>query len=389
MTPKMIAASALHSLADNRLRTFLATLGIVIGVAAVIVLMAIGAGAKQQVLGRIASMGTDLLVVRPTQRVSGGVLSGTQQNLTVADARAILNEVVGAWQVSPVVGGMVQAKQGGKNSRIQMTGVALPYLTLRSYPGGARIALIGPTVVTDLFGAADPLGATVTLDGIAVRVVGVLKSKGDQGFFNPDNQVLLPYTLAMRTFLGVTNLREIDVQATSGADQNQVKEAILALIRRRHRVTADAANDVAISGQAELMEAVSSIGATLTIFLGAIAGISLLVGGIGIMNTMLVSVTERTREIGVRKAVGARRRDILRQFLIEAVLVCLGGGLTGVALGLLVAWIVARIGLITPVVEPLSIVLALGASAGVGIFFGWYPARRAAALDPIEALRHE
>jgi len=251
------------------------------------------------------------------------------------------------------------------------------------------VAVLGPTTANDLFGDASPLGETVKIKGINFTVVGVLKAKGDQGWSNPDDQAILPLSTAMKQLLGLTYLNEIDIQADEGADLTRVQEDATAVIRRRHRTAAGTPEDFNVRNQAEILETASSVSQTFTVLLGGIASISLLVGGIGIMNIMLVTVTERTREIGIRKAIGAKDRDILRQFLVEAILMSGLGGLLGVGAGVGVAGIIARFSQFTTAVEPSSIILALSFSAAVGIFFGYYPAWRAAMLNPIEALRYE
>jgi putative ABC transport system permease protein len=251
------------------------------------------------------------------------------------------------------------------------------------------VAVIGPVTAENLFGETDPLGETIKLKGINFRVVGVLKSKGDQGWFNPDDQAIVPYSTAMKQLFGTDSLREIDIRVADGADIDGVVAETTKLLRKRHRVGAEAEDDFNIRNQAEMLEMASTVLRTFTILLGSIAGISLLVGGIGIMNIMLVTVTERTREIGVRKAIGARDRDILRQFLFESILLSGLGGLLGVGLGFAIAGTIGWASDFVTVVEPASIVLSLGVSASVGIFFGFYPALRAARLDPIEALRYE
>jgi putative ABC transport system permease protein len=258
----------------------------------------------------------------------------------------------------------------------------------------ARVALLGPVTAENLFGVQDAVGQTVKINGINFTVNGVLKGKGDQGFFNPDDQILIPYTTAMRQVFGSTTsnvnaVREIDIQAADGADLDKLQVDILALLKKRHRVQPGMPDDVNIRNQAEFLEARSKATQTFTVLLGSTAGISLLVGGIGIMNIMLVTVTERTREIGIRKAIGAKDRDILRQFLIEALLMSGLGGLLGVGLGVGSSALVGRFTDFATIVQPFSIALSLGVSAAVGIFFGYYPATRAAKLDPIEALRYE
>ncbi len=398
-----IIKTALRALVAHKLRAFLAMLGIIIGVGAVISMLAIGAGARQSILARVTAMGTDLLIVRPGQSAFGGVMTGTQVSLTVDDARAILS-VQGVRLVAPVARGRAQLKYYNKNSSCTVMGTALTYLPIRGFEVEkgrsftetevdrmARVAILGPTTASDLFGDASPLGETVKIKGVNFRIVGVTKAKGDQGFFNPDDQAIIPYTTAMKQLFGRTrnNLDEVDIQADPGYDVNRVIEDATALIRRRHRTPAGMPEDFNIRNQAEMIESFTAMSRTLTVLLGSIAGISLLVGGIGIMNIMLVSVTERTREIGIRKAIGARDRDVLQQFLIEAITMSGVGGLVGAAVGVGFARIIGAFTDFNTLVEPFSVVLSLSFSAAVGIFFGFYPAWRAAMLNPIEALRYE
>jgi putative ABC transport system permease protein len=397
----LIVKVALKSLAANKLRSILAVLGIIIGVGAVISMLALGAGARASVMQRISAMGTNLLVVRPAQRGSGGVMSGTQQNLTLDDAQAVL-KLEGVAQIAPVVNGNAQVKYLSHNTRTNVLGTAVTYLPIRDFhveygaefgdgdaERMARVALIGPVTADNLFGAQDPVGQTIKINGINFRVIGTLKSKGDQGYFNPDDQVIIPYTTAMKQIFGLDYLREIDVAATEGTNLTDVQDRLTELLRKRHRVQTGAPDDVNIRNQADILDAAEGVSQTFTILLGGIAGISLLVGGIGIMNIMLVTVTERTREIGIRKAIGAKDRDILRQFLLEALLMSGLGGLAGVALGITGAKVLPMMTQFTTVVQLSSVLLSLGFSAGVGIFFGYYPALRASRLDPIEALRYE
>jgi ABC-type antimicrobial peptide transport system permease subunit len=398
----MIVRVSFKSLAANKLRSVLAMLGIIIGVAAVIAMLAIGAGAQQTVLSRITAMGTNLLIVRPGQRGLGGVMSGTQQNLTVDDAQLLLT-VPGVRAISPAVGKSVQVKYFNQNTSTQVTGTSPMYLEIRDFEVDhgrifnqseidrtSRLAVLGPVTATNLFGLSDPLDETIKINGINFRVIGVLKSKGDQGYANPDDQILIPYTTAMHNLLGVTYIREIDVQCDDGANLDTVQDAVSQLLRKVHKVQPGVPDDVNIQNQAQTIETFSQTAQVFTLLLAGVAGISLLVGGIGIMNIMLVTVTERTREIGIRKAIGARDFDILSQFLIEAILMSGVGGLTGVALGVGLAVLVRHVQtLFTTIVTPTSIILSLGFSAAVGIFFGFYPAIRASKLDPIEALRYE
>ena len=397
----MIVKVALKSLSANKLRSVLAMLGIIIGVGAVISMLALGAGAKKSILDRMSAMGTNLLIIRPGQRGSMGVMSGTQQNLTLEDAEAMLS-LEGVDRVAPVVQGNAQVKYLNKNARTNILGTTITYFTLRDFKVEkghnftdadadrmSRVAVIGPQTATNLFGDVDPLESYIKLNGVNFRVIGVLKSKGDQGWFNPDDQVIIPHTTAMKQVLGQDRLREIDIQAKAGTDLSKLQDAVMALMRKRHRVQPGMPDTIEIRNQAEMLEAASEMSRTFTVLLGGIAGISLLVGGIGIMNIMLVTVTERTREIGVRKAIGAKNKDILRQFLLEAMLMSGLGGLVGVGLGIGGAKILPMISDFQAQVEPFSVILALSFSAAVGIFFGYYPAFRAARLDPIEALRHE
>jgi len=377
-------------------------LGIIIGVGAVIAMLALGQGAREQIMERVSVMGTNLLIVRPGQSLFHGVFSGIQQTLTEDDALAITREVPGVRQVAPAVGGSVQIKYMGRNWRTRATGTTTTYLPIRDFTlaegrsfteneveNMARVALLGPVTVDNLFGADDAVGQIVKVNGINFTVIGVLESKGDQGWFNPDDQVMIPYTTAMQQLFGLDYLAEIDVHADDDADMNRMMADITRVLRKRHRLREDAADDFNIRNQADMIETANQFTRTFTILLGGIASISLLVGGIGIMNIMLVTVTERTREIGIRKAIGAKERSILMQFLIEAVIVSGLGGAFGVLLGIGAAVLVEHFTDFTTVIEPANILMALSFSAMVGVFFGWYPALRAARLDPVDALRYE
>ena len=393
---------ALKSLLANKLRSFLAMLGIIIGVGAVISMLAIGTGAQRQVMKRITAMGTNLLVVRPGSHRRGGARSSTGEGLKVSDAEAIAKEIGDLTATSPVVMGRAQVKYYGENTNTTITGAASTYLDIRGFEvekgrgftsvdeeQSARVAVLGAATADLLFGDQPPVGERFRVKNVNFRVIGVLKAKGDQGWFNPDDMVVIPYTTAMRQLLGQEHLNEIDVKVSEGSDLSRAEGNISALLRKRHRIQAGAEDDFHVRNQAEMIEMASSFIQTFTILLGSIASISLVVGGIGIMNIMLVTVTERTREIGVRKAIGARNRDILRQFLLESILISGLGGLLGVGVGFATAGTIGRFSPFPTAVELPSIMLALIVSASVGIFFGYYPARRAAALDPIEALRYE
>ncbi|HUU21467.1 MAG TPA: ABC transporter permease [Phycisphaerae bacterium] len=391
----------LKSLWANKLRSFLAMLGIIIGVGAVITMLAIGTGAKKAVLTRISAMGTNLLVVTPGQRGSHGVVSGTALNLKVSDALAV-RDVAGVLRVAPVVNGRSQAKYANRNQPVRIVGTSITYLRIRDFQMGkgrafteaevdqmARVAILGPTTAKNLFGLNEPLGQVVKIKGVNFTVIGVTKAKGDQGWFNPDDQAILPYTTAMKQMLGLDYIHEIDVQAADGADLQAVQDRITALLRKTHRLQPDAEDDFNVRNQADFIQMASQVTQTFTFLLGGVASISLLVGGIGIMNIMLVTVTERTREIGIRKAIGARERSILLQFLIETLILSGLGGLLGMGMGIAAAQVIPMFSPFSTSVDAFSIVLALSFSAAVGVFFGWYPARRAAALAPVDALRYE
>ena len=398
-------ALSLRSLAANKLRSVLAMLGIIIAVWSVISALALGAGAQASVLKRLSALGTNLLVIRPGQRGTGGVMSGTQQNLLPADAEALVG-IPGVTRVAPVVRGPVQVKYFNNNSNVTAIGTTPTYFALRDFQvvqgrplydsdldASARVCVIGPTTALNLFGpdfAAFCVGQSIAVKGVSYRVVGLTEAKGDQGFFNPDDQITVPYTTAMKQLLGVDHLGEIDVGAASQESLDAVQAKATAILRRLHHIAAGAEDDFSIRNQAEVISTATTITTVLSLLLGGIAGISLLVGGIGIMNIMLVTVAERTREIGVRKAIGARERDVLRQFLIESVVMSGLGGTVGLVLGFLTTVLLTAVqDKFSLVVRPSSVLLAIGFSFAVGVFFGYYPARRAARLDPIEALRYE
>lgn len=393
---------ALRSLMANKLRTLLSMLGIIIGVGAVISMLALGSGAQKQVLDSIQSMGTNMLVIRPGQAGMRGVSQGNQDNLTLDDAEALLDKVQSVTSVAPVVSGSAQLKYFNRNSRTNLTGSSITYFPIRNFEvekgrpfsenevnGRSRVAVLGPVTVENLFLTENPLGKTIKVNGINFKVVGVLKAKGDQGWFSPDDQILIPYTTAMKQVLGLEYLREIDVQIADKADVNAVQEDAERTLRRLHRIREGQDDNFNIRNQAEMIETASSFSQVFTILLGGIASISLLVGGIGIMNIMLVTVTERTREIGVRKAIGARNRDILLQFLLESLLLSCIGGAIGVIAGVGVAIGVDVFTEFPTLIQLPSIILAFSFAVAVGVFFGFYPANRASQLDPIEALRYE
>jgi len=377
-------------------------LGIIIGVGAVIAMLAIGSGAEKQIVDRIQSMGSDLLMLRPGNRGSGGVTSGTRQNLKVEDCEAILAEVPEIKALAPVVQGRAQVKYFENNVSVSVVGTSDSYLDIRNFKIAkgrgfasgeseqlARVALIGSVTAENLMGTDDPIGTVIKVDGMNFTVIGLLEAKGDQGWFNPDDQAIIPYMTAMQQLVGRDYLSEINIQGAPGKDLAVIQAKVTDLLRRRHRLQDDQDDDFSISNQAEIMATMSAVTGTLKMLLGSVASISLVVGGIGIMNIMLVTVTERTREIGIRKAIGARDKDILQQFLIEAIVMSFVGGLLGVCVGVGVAQAVGAFTSFVTEIQPGSILMAMGFSSAIGVFFGYYPARRAAFLHPIEALRYE
>ncbi|MBI2953547.1 MAG: ABC transporter permease [Chloroflexi bacterium] len=404
---------ALRALGANKLRSALTMLGMIIGVGAVIALMSVGKGAQAMVSSRIQGMGTNLLFVTPGNQQQGGVRQGqgTAPTLTLEDADAIADPsnvptVVAVAPESMTVGQIVA---GPQNTRTRITGTTPSFEEVRNFrvaqgefiskqhvDGRSSVAVLGSNVATDLFGGMDPIGQTIRINQVSFRVIGVMESKGSQSMGNQDDIVIVPLTTLLqklnrqRTARGGQNVNTIYVQVADEKLMSDAVEQIGALLRERHRTPQD---DFTIRSQEDLLSTATQITGVMTLLLGSIAGISLVVGGIGIMNIMLVSVTERTREIGIRKAIGAKKRDILTQFLIEAIVVSLAGGAIGLMLGAGLSMLIGRIPLggqtLNTVVSADAVALAVGVSAAIGIFFGIYPATRAASLNPIDALRYE
>ena len=398
---------ASRALKRNPMRSGLTMLGIVIGVAAVIAIVTLGRGASAQVQANVSSLGDRQLFVQPSgeNNVQRGV---TTRTFTARDADAIRREVTGVDEVSPTAGSNVTAVYGNSHWSVSVTGITQGYFKVRGatlirgdefteahYQSGRLVCIIGKTVREELFGATDPVGATIRLGIASCPVVGELESKGQSGFGNDqDNVILAPLRAVQSRLTGNENIGQIGVSVAPWATNATVKESIQGLLRARRGVGPQDADNFRVMDPAEIAGVLQNVTTILTLFLGSIAAVSLLVGGIGIMNIMLVSVTERTREIGTRKAVGARRNDILLQFVVEALIVTVAGGAIGIASGVLAARIAdgRTFGGSSPVetvVTPISIVAAFGVSAAIGLFFGIYPAYRASRLDPIEALRTE
>ena len=395
------------ALSANKVRSGLTILGIVIGISSVIALVSIGQGATSSIQSNIQSLGSNLLLITPgAQRTQGFGVSGGRggaKTLTQEDADAILSQVQNITAVASEVSGRYQVTAKGTNTNTSVNGVTSAYPAIRNLQIAegsfisdqqnqslAKVAVVGPTVQTDLFGTdSSAVGQTIRIKGLEFKIIGVTVAKGGSGFSNQDDTIYVPAASAQRYFSGDKYLTTIDVQAATADAMTQAQSDITDLLLSRHRINDSMQADFSVLNQADILASASSITGTLTLLLGAIAGISLLVGGIGIMNMMLTTVTERTREIGLRKAIGAKKADISRQFLIEATTLTLIGGVIGILLGSGISLGVNYSGLLTTSVSFSAIALSFGVSAGIGIVFGWYPARRAAGLNPIEALRYE
>jgi putative ABC transport system permease protein len=394
----------------HKLRSFLTMLGIVIGVAAVIILMAVGKGTTQSVVSRISSLGANTLFISPGFTQSSGVRTafGSANTLTLEDANAIATDVANIQAVAPSSTTTVQAIAGNQNMRATVTGVTPDYalvygvkmaegnfVTADDYNSNSRIAVIGATVATTLFPDSDPLGQQIRAGNYILNVTGVMQTSGQSVAGSTDNAIITPFTTLQLlggqslTKTGDHVVRTIGIMETDVKYATQVTNDITALLLDRHQIADPTKSDFQITSVEALLASVNSITSQLTLLLGAIAAISLLVGGIGVMNIMLVSVLERTREIGIRKALGAKESDIWLQFLIEAAFLTFTGGLIGVAIGWGGSYVINATGLFTTIVSASTILLAVGVSVGIGLFFGFYPAWNASRLEPIKALRTE
>jgi putative ABC transport system permease protein len=403
MNPFDLLQETYLSLSANKVRSALTILGIVIGISSVIAMVSIGQGAKAQIQSSIEGLGSNLLTILPGVVQPGrGIVSsgrGSAQTLENKDL-PVLDSIEGIESVSPELSRRFQITAGtGNNTNTTVNGVLPTYASVRNLTIAegtfisesnihslGRQVVLGATVATDLFGDTPPLGKTIKINKTNFRIVGLLTKKGGAGFSGPDDMVIVPLTTMQKILAGVDYLSTISISVTDKNRMNEVRDAVSDALLTRHRV---AEADFSIISQEDILGTLSQVVDTFTIFLASIAGISLVVGGIGIMNMMLTTVTERTREIGLRKAIGAKRRDINRQFLVEAVALTFIGGFLGVILGWLIAATVTYLGLIQTQVSLMSVLLAFGVSTAIGIIFGYYPAQRAARLNPIDALRYE
>ena len=397
---------ALRALANNKLRGFLTMLGIIIGVASVITMLAIGQGSKRSIQAQISEMGSNMIMIHPGADVRGGVRqdASAMETLKLEDYQNIVDETRYVSAVSPSVNSSGQAIYGANNAPTTVYGISPDYLEIRRYKVGdgdmfteqdiqtaAKVCVVGKTVVDNLFtGGENPVGKVIRFQKLPFRIVGVLESKGYNSMgMDQDDLILAPYTTIQKKVLAITHLQGITCSALKEEYTDQAIDEISEILRRNHKLKESDDDDFTIRSQQELSTMLTSTTDMMTVLLAAVAGISLLVGGIGIMNIMYVSVTERTREIGLRMSIGAKGIDILAQFLIESILISVTGGLIGVVLGVGAALVVNAVAHFPIYIQPWSVVLSFAVCTVTGVFFGWYPAKKAAQLDPIEAIRYE
>jgi len=402
-----LAEETYFSLSANKSRSALTILGIVIGIASVITMISVGQGATKSISSNIESLGTNLLVVQPgSARQAGNIVRGgfgSASSLKIGDAEAIKSTVSNIQLVAPVVSSRKQVTAKGTNTNTSINGIDTNYFTLRSIQidngslitdqqvaSRSKVAILGPTTNSDLFGeGANSVGQKIRIGGQEFTVIGTTVAKGGTGFGSSDDLIYIPITTAQQYISGNDSVSNINIEVTSADLMSTVQATVQDLLLQRHRISDPASADFSILNQTDLLSSLSSVAGTLTLLLGAIGGISLVVGGIGIMNMMLTTVTERTREIGLRKSLGADSNDISAQFLAESVALTFIGGVIGIVVGWLASLAIAKFGGLTTVINTFSVALAFGVSALIGIVFGYYPARRAAKLDPIEALRYQ
>ncbi len=399
-----IVKLSVKNLWAHKLRSFLTVLGIMIGVSSVIAMLALGTGAKEGMIEQIRSFGANTLVLIPGFREDRGAATADFQKLTIQDAQALLDEVPELHSVSPGVQKMCLVKRGNRNVRVEAQGVASTFVPMRNYQleqgrlfsaaeenNQKKVAIVGYKIIAELFDGKpeSALGESVKIDGGSYRIIGTLRERGNQGFSQPDNVILVPYTTGMRRLMGKTDIEIIHIKVSEEDKIDSAIKGITRVMRKRHRLTSEKDDDFRVFSSKDALQSLEAIGAIFTLLLSGIASVSLLVGGIGIMNIMLVTVTERTREIGIRKALGAKRRDILRQFLIESIVISLIGGSMGVIIGIGMTQLANMFDIVASKVSLSAIGLSLGFCVFIGVFFGIYPARKASKLDPIEALRYE
>jgi putative ABC transport system permease protein len=397
--------TAIAALVANKLRALLTMLGIIIGVAAVITMIAIGEGSQKAVTERIQALGSNLLFVSPGAMRGGGITViqfGSSVRLKNEDAEALGKQSTAIEAVVPEFNRNAQVKYENRNWGTRVIGTVPEYEWVRNFRvvGGrffnnqeeraaAKVAVIGSVIIENLFQGLDPLGKTIRISGQSFEVIGVLETKGQSGFQNPDDQILVPLNTAQRRIFGVDYLSQITAKVIDQQRNDEAFYEIERVLRRSHKLREDQDNDFTIRNQADIISTLAETQQTFTFLLAGIAAVSLVVGGIGIMNIMIVSVTERTKEIGIRKAIGARRNDVLAQFLIESVVMSVLGGFLGILLGVVASYLIATYGNLTPIISLNSIFLSFLFASFVGIFFGIYPAWKAAQSDVIEALRYE
>ena len=395
---------AVNALLANKLRSLLTMLGIIIGVGAVIAMVSIGMGVRTSVADSFASLGSNMLIIMPGSTNHGGVrgAAGSRKSLKYDDAKAIESKIKGIDYVSPTVSSSYQVVNGNLNWNTSVEGVTPELMQIRAMKvengsfisasdmnKRSRVAVIGPTVAANLFGAENPVGQNIRINNQPFKVIGITASKGQSIGQDQDDVIYIPLTTAQERMLAITHIHSVNIQVSSPEKMDQVQAEIENLLRQRHHIRAGMEDDFTVRNMTSLMESFTENTNMITLLLGSIASISLLVGGIGIMNIMMVSVTERTREIGIRKALGATSSNVLMQFMIESMVIGIVGGVIGIASGILLSKAIGAFGGLTTTVDILPVLVSFSFAVGIGLFFGIYPARKAARLDPIDALRYE